>query len=58
MLRHEFQRTAVQNMVNVGVPERIAMTVTGRKTRSIIDRYHILSPADLQGVARKLTGTI
>lgn len=47
----------VLRKLNAGVPERVAMTVTGHKTRAVFDRYHIVSPGDLQDVARRLAGT-
>ncbi len=58
MLRHDFRRTAVRNLVNRGVPGRVAMKITMHKTRAVFDRYHIVSSAGFQEAAQKLTGTI
>jgi integrase len=54
LIVHDLRRSAIKNLMKAGVNEKVAMAISGHKTRAVFDRYHIVDDTDVLEAMRKV----
>jgi integrase len=44
---HDLRRSAIKNLIRAGVPRNVAMNISGHKTESVFNRYHIVETSEI-----------
>ena len=54
LIIHDLRRSAIRNLMKAGTREKVAMTISGHKTRDVFDRYHIVDTEDVVEAMRRV----
>lgn len=54
LIVHDLRRSAIKNLMKAGVNEKVAMKISGHKTRDVFDRYHIVDTEDVVNAMRRV----
>jgi integrase len=57
LIIHDLRRSAIKNLMKAGVNEKVAMSISGHKTRDVFDRYHIVDAEDVVEAMRRVRQT-
>jgi hypothetical protein len=52
LLIHDLRRSGVRNLINSGVPETVAMKISGHLTNAVFKRYAIVSTEDIRAAMK------